>query len=184
MSKAYSIRSKGTTEKYAEAIAKLHIPGDYVVVVRGTPRSIVMVCPDGCGENVTVNLDRRVGKAWRKYERNGKLTIYPSVWRDTGCRAHFIVWNDHILWGGTRDASVRVVEEPLIAEVYKNLPSDRFANYETIAESLQAIPWEALWACRELVRRGHATEGEKDAFRRLMNKGNLSGSRGRVDILA
>jgi hypothetical protein len=185
MTKAHRINSKGTTEKYADAIAKLHSPGDYVLVVRGTtPRSIVMVCPDGCGENITVNLDRRIGKAWRKYERNGNLSVYPSVWRDTGCRAHFIVWNDQILWSGTRDASDKIVQESLITEVYKTLSPAQFAHYEVIAETLQAIPWEALWACRELVRRNHAAEGERGTFRRVGNEGNQPQACGRIDILA
>jgi hypothetical protein len=84
-------------ERYSEAVTKLHSPGDYVLVVRGLPRTIVMVCPDGCGENITINLDRRTGKAWRKFEAGGKLTIYPSVWRDTA--VHILSSGKIVLFG-------------------------------------------------------------------------------------
>ena len=102
---------KGIVNKYAGAIAQLNKPGDCTIVIRGVPRTVVMMCPDGCGETIAVNLDGRVGKAWRKYEHNEKLTIYPSVWRDTGCRAHFIVWNDQILWCDVDDAVHIAIDE-------------------------------------------------------------------------
>lgn len=166
MTKARSITSKGVTQKYSDAIARLRDPGDCVVVVRGVPRTLVIVCPDGCGENITVNLDHRAGKAWRKFDRDHKLTIYPSVWRDTGCRAHFIVWNDHILWSGERNSNVNLIDESLLATVLTNLPSDRYVNFEEIADSIQVIPWDILWVCNELVRRNCAHEGQRGKYRK------------------
>ena len=184
MSRAHNIVSKGTTERYSEAVAKLRSPGDYVLVVRGQPRSIVMVCPDGCGENITINLDRRTGKAWRKYETGEKLTIYPSVWRDTGCCAHFIVWKDRIIWCGGGSSSGVTLDETLIVSVLSKLSAESYSSFESIAEDIQLIPWEALWACEELVRRRQCVEGNKGTYRRIGSIDTPSGGSGRINILA
>jgi hypothetical protein len=94
-----------------------------VTVTRGAPRSIVILCPDGCGEVLTVNLDRRSGPAWRFFERRGTLTIYPSIWRDSGCRAHFIIWNSEILWCDGGEAEPAQCSNPeLLAAVEEALP--------------------------------------------------------------
>jgi len=98
MQRASRIVQRGSTQRYSEALPLLRLPGDLVIVVRGVPRSIVIQCPEGCGEVISLNLDRRAGPAWQRFERRGSLTIYPSVWRETGCEAHFIVWNNIILW--------------------------------------------------------------------------------------
>jgi hypothetical protein len=143
-----------------------------------------MVCPDGCGENLTINLDRRTGKAWRKYQTGVNLTIYPSVWRDTGCRAHFIVWKDRIIWCGNGDSSGVILEETLIAKVFSKLSVDSYISYESIAEDLQLIPWEALWACKELQKRRRCVEGSKGIYRRVGDVGSPPPYSGHINILA
>ena len=162
MPKARTIRSCGITQRYSEAMGLLRAPGDYVTVVRGVPRSIVMQCPDGCGELLTVNLDRRSGPAWRSYERNGKLTVYPSVWRETGCKAHFVIWRDHLLWFDGYDT--RSGADPgLVEAVQRALPGPGAAHrhYEEIADELSEIPWEVLWVCQTLTREGRAVSSER-----------------------
>ena len=163
---------------------KLLVPGDCVLVVRGLPRSIVMVCPDGCGENITINLDRRTGKAWRKFETSGKLTIYPSVWRDTGCRAHFIVLRDRIIWCDSHESSGISVDESIIEKVFKQLSNNNYVHFEQISDLLQAIPWEVLWACKELVRRGQAQVSNKDNFKRIGTTFIPNNGNGRISIRA
>lgn len=180
--KSYELKSKGVSEKYSDAVARLNSPGDYVLVVRGVPRSVVMVCPDGCGENLTVNLDRRIGKAWRKYETDGKLTLYPSVWRDTGCRAHFIVWKDHILWCGENNPRRTRIDESLIDIVFRKLPSAEAISYEKIAEESQLIPWDVLWACRELTYRKSAIEEQEGMFKKIAGDSVKTKSSNRIDI--
>ena len=143
-------------------MALLESPGDYAFVIRGVPRSIVMRCPDGCGDTITINLDRRSGSAWRSFARKSGLTIYPSVWRETGCRAHFIIWNDTLLWiGGGERAPWS--DDALIATVRNALPSaeSEFRSFEDIAEELDAIPWEVLWACQYLERSGTAISSDR-----------------------
>lgn len=95
---ARKLRLVGEAEYRDEAEAALSAPGDAVFVVRGRTRSIVMSCPDGCGETLVVNIDPRAGKAWRLDTRGEGVTLYPSVWRDGGCKSHFIVWRGFLIW--------------------------------------------------------------------------------------
>ena len=72
----------------------LHEPGEAVLVSRGHDRLLVMRCPCACGDDIIVNLDREAGPAWVLYQRRRGTSLYPSVWRDTGCGSHFVVWED------------------------------------------------------------------------------------------
>ncbi len=184
MGLAHRISSKGSTSKFSEAVPKLVVPGDYVVVMRGVPRSIVMSCPDGCGEILPINLDRRIGKAWRTYNTGEALTIFPSVWRDTGCCAHFIVWRDQILWPDSLGTTEPIFDEELLSTVLSQLGNNDFTSFETIAEKLSWIPWEVLWACHALVRQRRAIEGKQGLFRRCDSEGGAPFPTGRIDILA
>jgi len=47
---------------------------------------------------LVVNLDARMGKAWRLRESSRGLTLMPSVWRTSGCRSHFVLWNSTVWW--------------------------------------------------------------------------------------
>jgi hypothetical protein len=56
---------KGQVSHRHEANAFLTEPGASVLVHRGVARSVAMACPDGCSEQLTINLDSRGGPAWR-----------------------------------------------------------------------------------------------------------------------
>lgn len=73
-------------------------PSRIAIIERGRPRSVLFQCPCGCGDVVVVNLDRSVDRAWRLRIRSGRVTLMPSVWRTTGCRSHFVLWNNRIWW--------------------------------------------------------------------------------------
>lgn len=156
--RADSILWLGIVSDRIEARSKLRTSGDTVVIQRNTPRWLIIRCPDGCGDELSLNLDLRVGKAWRLYERGGRLSLYPSVWRTEGCQSHFIVWNSRILWLGLEDSER--VDSTLIQTVRKLL-SDRtgFVDYEHLAAELNEIPWAVLFAARELANAGEAEEG-------------------------
>ena len=162
MSKAKLANFRGVAARTSEALALINAPGDYVRVSRGVPRAIVLKCPEGCGENLTINLDPRAGPAWRAFEKTGLLTLYPSVWKDSGCRAHFIVWNNQLLWCDEYTA-VSWDDAILLHAVKHNLPSSNTAHrhFEEIAGDLGAIPWEVLWACQALERLGQAEATER-----------------------
>jgi hypothetical protein len=156
---------RGVTERQASAIQLLDRPGDYALVVRGVPRAIVLACPDGCGQPITLNLDPRSGKAWRTYGDISVLSIYPSVWRDDGCKSHFIICGGLILWCGGERHERPEIDETSMENVQRALTGD-FHTYEEIASKCLLNPWVALWACEELVRQKTALRGRNFSFRR------------------
>jgi len=173
LQKAKKVKFKGTVESRDMADSLLEKPGDTVLVLRGTPRMLVMRCPEGCGDNLIINLDRRTGYAWRLYQRRNTFTLYPSYWRKDGCRSHFIVWNNLIYWcyGWETDESDHwSVSSSLEHLVLSALPTGHFTTYEDLAETLGLNPWETLQACRQLTWQGKAVSGKgkrNNEFRKI-----------------
>jgi len=165
MPKVKRLSFKGMCEYQGEAVQAVAEPGDGTLVVRGVPRALVIRCPDGCGETITVNLDPRSGKAWRLYETRGKFTLYPSVWRETGCRAHFILWRDEILWCDWDD-SPSWHDDNLRAAILNILPSndETPVHFEEIAAKLKAVPWDVFWISSALTKQGLAVSFEKGSL--------------------
>lgn len=171
---ARMLRLRGQTEYRDEAEPKLSQAGDAALVFRGQARSLVIRCPDGCGQTLVVNLDNRAGKAWRLDMRGGSPTLYPSVWRDGGCGSHFIVWRGRILWcdrymEGNLEPDYDVALE---AQVMKALRPNDFRHAEDIAWELDEIPWEVSRAARRLVVRGVAEEGRKTEINWFRKRGS------------
>lgn len=166
---------KAVVESRASAIGKLLLPGEAVVIERGVPRWILIKCPCGCGEEIPINVDARSGKAWRLYRDNRSgITLYPSVWRDTGCESHFIVWRGQInLFGSSADDERSPMENAEVSALAERVlhvwPKNGLAPYLPIADQLGEIPWDILEACRWLVRKGILVEGlgrDRGSFRR------------------
>jgi len=58
-----------------------------------------MICPCGCKEVINLNLLQKVRPRWSvKEHKDGTITLTPSVWRQNGCRSHFIVRQGRIEW--------------------------------------------------------------------------------------
>lgn len=159
----------------ANASAHLKRPGDAVIVDRQGPRWLVLSCPCGCGAEVPVNLDRRAGPAWRIYESPKGTSIYPSVWRDTDCKSHFIIWRDNIFmlgsrYGGSWIDELEEGEDELLLRVLEAL-SDREQSAEEISDQIpDSEPWDVLRRCQRLCLLGKAIEGHHHArgrFRRI-----------------
>jgi hypothetical protein len=167
--RAHRIAMKGEVTNRHLADEVLKAPGEAVLVRRGVLRSMVMACPDGCGEVLTVNLDGRTGKAWRYYERGDEVSVFPSVWRDTGCKSHFILWRSRIYWcDWNEELDVPMAE--VISQVEGSL-SDQFQSYTTVADRLDFVPWAVLSACSRLRRDGRAVEGDgrlRGHFKRVL----------------
>jgi Family of unknown function (DUF6527) len=152
-------RWRGSVATRDEARSLLQEAGDVVLVERGRPRSVIIKCPCGCGEELVINLDERVGPAWHLYRDERGLTLYPSVWRESGCRSHFVIWHD-ALFLCEGDWRVDEPTDPHFEErVLAHLPKDQLRSFEETAFSIGAIPWSVLAACRELARRGLVREG-------------------------
>lgn len=173
MKKGFIIRARVNSR--ANASAHLKRPGDAVIVDRQGPRWLVLSCPCGCGAEVPVNLDRRAGPAWRIYESPKGTSIYPSVWRDTDCESHFIIWRDNIYmlgarYGGSWIDDVEEGEDELLQRVLEAL-SDREQSAEEISDQIpDSEPWDVFRCCRRLCLLGKASEGHEQArgrFRRI-----------------
>jgi hypothetical protein len=162
--KVVDVVSKGTVASRAAASALLAAPGDVALIHRGRLRWLVMMCPCGCGEQLPINLDPEAGPAWVAHQYGDKLSLYPSVWRDVGCESHFIVWRDEILlFEGYGDWRRSLPEDVDLDSVKAALSDDEYLHFAEVASALDAIPWDVLMACRELVKRGEAAEGVDDA---------------------
>ena len=166
---------KSVVESRAEVTDQLKSPGDAVLIHRGQPRWLLLKCPCGCGDEIPVNLDRRAGKAWRFYDSaKSGVTLFPSIWRDTGCESHFIIWRGQILLFGRVDddilsSPVHSDLRSLSRRVLEGWPSDGWASYADVADGLGEIPWDVLDACRHLARGGFLIEGhaqQRGMFRR------------------
>jgi Family of unknown function (DUF6527) len=158
----FSVKARVTSRTNASAYLKQ--PGDAVIVDRQGPRWLVLSCPCGCGAEVPVNLDRRAGPAWRMYESPKGTSIYPSVWRDTDCKSHFIIWRDKIhmigaQYGASWTGELREDEDNLLQRVLEVL-SDREQSAQEISDQIPCSePWDVWRCCRRLCLLGKAIEG-------------------------
>jgi Family of unknown function (DUF6527) len=159
--RASTYKILGTAGYHSEAVERLRSPGDCVIVERGgVIRQLVMKCPDGCGEVISVNLDRRSGPAWRLYMRRGNWSLFPSIDKPEGCASHFILSYGKVIWTDS-DWESTDWESEKIEEVKRYLAGREMTSYVVIADELDAIPWDVLRACRTVVRQGLAVEGNK-----------------------
>ena len=168
MRRADHIRFTGSYQSRDEAAASLQTTGDAALVQRGVPRMLLLKCPCGCGDVLIVNLDKRSGPAWRMYRRRNAVSLYPSYWRDSKCGSHFIIWSNHIYWCDWDDDSIWSNPSDIEDRVLTAL-TDRFVNYDEIADQLHEVPWDILQACYSLVRKGRAINNQpkrKGEFKR------------------
>jgi hypothetical protein len=166
--KYLNVTVRATVDSRAKVGLNLVHPGDAVLIVRGYPRWLLLKCPCGCGEEIPVNLDQRAGKAWRIYgSKEQGVTLFPSIWRDTGCQSHFIVWGGRILlFGGwEREDAIsphRPGQDILEQDIRAAWPNREWINYVDLADALDQIPWDVLAACRRLTKSGFLIEGLGD----------------------
>lgn len=180
--RAKSLNFRGLVEHRHEADDRLAAPGHAVVVHRGVDRSLVLRCPDGCGETLTINLDRRSGPAWQVYVEDAAVSLYPSVWRNTGCKSHFIIWRSRIYWCDWDDPFLQTGEE-FEQRVLAALTA-HWQPYAAVAERLSVVPWAVLSACLTLERRGLLQRGDREhqhSFRRAERAGAPTPSPGSRD---
>lgn len=171
-SRARAIRFRGEVTQHHEALIGLEAAGDAVLIRRGPVRALVLACPDGCGDVLTVNLDKRAGNAWRLYGDGNDLSLYPSVWRDGGCKSHFIIRRGRIWWFGPygrTEPQYPTGTTDLRQSILGLLPTDRYVHFLDLADEIEGIPWEVEDALERLVKDDLAecgTDGERNAFRR------------------
>ncbi len=153
--KADRLRLKAEVESLGDTAELLRQSGDAALVKRGRYRWLAMLCPCGCGDQLRINLDIGAGPAWNIYFFKRSLTIYPSVWRETKCQSHFIIWRSHILWFETPTE----FEGGVLRSAVSSCLSGRLTSNEEIAEKVNSDPWTVMFICRQLVENGYAEEG-------------------------
>jgi len=58
-----------------------------------------MQCPCGCKDVIELNLLTKARPCWAADEHaDGTVTLRPSVWRQKGCRSHFVLRKGRIVW--------------------------------------------------------------------------------------
>lgn len=160
-----SLNVRAIVESRSDVGSHLAKPGDAVIIQRGQPRWMMLKCPCGCREEIPINLDRRAGKAWRYYDAGAKgISLFPSVWRDTGCQSHFIIWRGVImLFDGSSEepspARGTAAQADLIRRIREAWPQGGLASSVEVADALGEIPWDVMDACRQLVKEKVLVEG-------------------------
>lgn len=146
---------EGQSDSREAALSLLHSAGDAALVNRGIPRWFLMLCPCGCAEQISINLDHRTGPAWRYYQNKHGFTLFPSVWRESGCKSHFIIWSNRILWFDGHDDEP---DDEILDESVLQALSQQERHFADVAFELDQIPWAVLASARRLVRRGLVQE--------------------------
>ena len=58
-----------------------------------------MLCPCGCGAVLYMSLLEDDNPRWRiRMYNDGTATMVPSIWREVGCRSHFILFRGRPRW--------------------------------------------------------------------------------------
>lgn len=68
------------------------------MIDEGEPWVAVMMCPCGCGDVIELSLSPASKTHWTLSIDGHRPTLYPSVWRNTGCRSHFWVQRGRVRW--------------------------------------------------------------------------------------
>lgn len=92
------------------------------------------------------------------------MSLYPSVWRDTGCLSHFILLRDQIYLFDKVEDWWDLSEMPSIDSNVLTLMKDKVTRTAIeISMALQEIPWDVIESCRRLTRQGKLKESLDDA---------------------
>lgn len=71
----------------------------YIIGSSGNEWLAVMLCPCGCKSKISLNLLSEEKPRWKWHvDSRAAVTLQPSVWRDIGCKSHFILRNGHVDW--------------------------------------------------------------------------------------
>jgi len=59
-------------------------------------------CPCGCGHVISLSLQKIQRPNWSvQKSKNGRPTLYPSVWQNQGCHSHFWIADGVVFWCGS-----------------------------------------------------------------------------------
>lgn len=79
-------------------LAEVRAESVYVVAPKSVPKWAMLRCPCGCAEVITLSLQPIHHPKWAVSVKRGRASLYPSVWRTTGCRSHFWLKDGRVFW--------------------------------------------------------------------------------------
>jgi hypothetical protein len=86
----------------------------YRVVHQGIDYWALFRCPCTCGEVISLPLQSSHRPHWQiKRTASGRPTLYPSVWRNKGCKSHFWIEEGFVVWCGDSGVSPHVARPDL-----------------------------------------------------------------------
>lgn len=70
-----------------------------VVIHMGKNYWSIFKCPCGCGETISLSLNPANRPSWSvRQSKQGRPTLYPSVWQSKGCCSHFWIDDGRVYW--------------------------------------------------------------------------------------
>jgi len=81
-------------------LPRVIVPGTTYLIGEGEHRwQAALRCPCGCRETIQLNLVPEMRPRWRAtVEDDGTVSLEPSVWRQVGCRSHFVLRLGRVSW--------------------------------------------------------------------------------------
>lgn len=71
----------------------------YLIGSPAQPWSAALICPCGCRAVIQLSLITNDDPRWiLSYDDSQSATLHPSIWRLKGCRSHFFVRRNEIIW--------------------------------------------------------------------------------------
>lgn len=71
----------------------------YIIGDTHAPWAASFLCPCGCGETISLSLIPTDRPSWHaRIQKDGLITLSPSIWRTKGCRSHFFIRNGRVVW--------------------------------------------------------------------------------------
>lgn len=71
----------------------------YLIGDSPQPWAASFLCPCGCGEVVMLSLIPTDSPSWKaRLQKNGAISLSPSIWRTRGCRSHFFIHGGKTIW--------------------------------------------------------------------------------------
>lgn len=87
------------TELVGELPQELEFHVLYIVEDDGFLEQAAMICPCGCANTLHMNLLPDERPCWRVEQHPDRtVSLFPSVWRQVGCRSHFWFRKSRIYW--------------------------------------------------------------------------------------
>ena len=86
----------------------------YLVGSNGNYWLSVFHCPCGCGELLELLLIDTVSPHWStEFIDNEHVNLSPSIWKIHGCKSHFFVKNNHVIWVSEHKDDMDIIKKEL-----------------------------------------------------------------------